>query len=161
MGELRELSADEDALWRALGRVSHLMPRVLDEEMTRATGLSMTEYAVLLMLAEAPERRLRMSELASAVALSGSRVTRVVDAMVRLGLLEKEKAPDDGRGAVAVLTDAGLARQRGGGRAAPGDRAAAGGRDRPDGPRGGGAGAERARRAVRALRTVGRLAVGR
>lgn len=54
VGELRELSADEDALWRALGRVSHLMPRVLDEEMTRATGLSMTEYAVLLMLAEAP-----------------------------------------------------------------------------------------------------------
>ncbi|GAA2662793.1 MarR family winged helix-turn-helix transcriptional regulator [Actinosynnema pretiosum subsp. pretiosum] len=113
VGELRELSADEDALWRALGRVSHLLPRVLDEEMSRATGLSMTEYAVLLMLAEAPERRLRMSELASAVALSGSRVTRVVDAMVRLGLLEKEKAPGDGRGAVAVLTEAGLARQRG------------------------------------------------
>ncbi|ATE56896.1 MULTISPECIES: MarR family winged helix-turn-helix transcriptional regulator [Actinosynnema] len=112
MGEARELSADEDALWRALGRAAHLLPRVLDEEMTRASGLSMTEYAVLLVLAEAPERRLRMSELAAGVALSGSRMTRVVDAMARHGFLEKEKAPGDGRGAVAVLTEAGLARQR-------------------------------------------------
>ncbi|MBP2338591.1 DNA-binding MarR family transcriptional regulator [Saccharothrix coeruleofusca] len=112
MTEVRELSADEDALWRALGRVVHVLPRLLDEDMTKATGLSMTEYAVLHVLAEAPEHRLRMTELASATALSASRMTRVVDGLARYGLVTKEKPPGDARGSAAVLTGEGLRRQR-------------------------------------------------
>jgi DNA-binding MarR family transcriptional regulator len=110
--EVKMLTAEEDALWRALGRVVHVLPRLLDEDMSKTTGLSMTEYAVLLTLAEAPEHRLRMAELAAATALSASRITRIVDDLGTRGLVRKERHAADGRGAVAVLTEEGLGRQQ-------------------------------------------------
>lgn len=106
------LTVDEKTLWRALGRVVHLLPRLLDEDMSKQTGLSMTEYAVLLTLAEAPEYSLRMVELAAETALSASRVSRVVDGLSGRGLTRKERHAEDARGAVAVLTVNGLARQQ-------------------------------------------------
>jgi DNA-binding MarR family transcriptional regulator len=110
---MKPLTADEELFWRALGRVVHVLPRLLDEDMSKATGLSMTEYAVLLSLAEAPERRLRMAELATATALSASRMTRVVEELISRGLVRKERHAGDARGAVAVLTPEGLSRQQG------------------------------------------------
>jgi DNA-binding MarR family transcriptional regulator len=65
---------------------------------------------VLVTLASAPERRLRMAELADAVLLTRSGLTRRVDRLERAGLVERVRCPGDGRGFNAVLTDAGLAR---------------------------------------------------
>lgn len=65
-------------------------------------------YDVLVQLVEAPERRLRMTELADAVLLSRSGLTRLVDRMARRGLVRREPTPEDARGVYAVLTDDGL-----------------------------------------------------
>jgi DNA-binding MarR family transcriptional regulator len=81
----------------------------LEDELRAATGLSMNDYHVLVVLSEAPERRLRMGELAGRLVFSPSRVTYQISSMVRRGLVRKQSCPDDGRGQEAVLTDEGLA----------------------------------------------------
>jgi DNA-binding MarR family transcriptional regulator len=65
-------------------------------------------YDVLLELSAAPGCRLRMHELASAVVLSRSGLTRLVDRLEKAGLLRREPDPEDGRGSFAVLTDEGV-----------------------------------------------------
>ena len=102
--------------WAALLRVHAAVTPVLDQELQAAHGLPITWYDVLLELNAAPERRLRMQDLAARVVLSRSRVSRVVDEMVRAGLVRREPDPSDGRAAFAVVTDAGRAALR---RAAP------------------------------------------
>ena len=110
MTDTTPLTADEMLLWASLGRIVHALPRVLEDDMSRATGLSMTDFATLLVLDQAPDRRLRMSELATATGLTPSRITRVVDALRAHGLVDKERHGADARGNVAVLTADGLAR---------------------------------------------------
>ncbi len=105
-------SKEEWVLWRSLGRLVHVLPRVVDEDLMRASGLSGTEYAVLANLGMAPERKMRMAELAAATALSASRITRVVDGLGSHGLVRKDRHVGDARGAVAVLTGEGLDRLR-------------------------------------------------
>jgi DNA-binding MarR family transcriptional regulator len=61
---------------------------------------------------EAPEHRLRMTELADAVLLSRSGVTRLVDRLERAGLVSRCPVANDGRGVAAQITDAGVARLR-------------------------------------------------
>jgi DNA-binding MarR family transcriptional regulator len=65
-------------------------------------------YDVLLALDRAPDRRLRLSDLADHVVLSRSGLTRLVDRLEKQGLLRRERCPEDRRGAFAVLTEAGL-----------------------------------------------------
>ena len=67
---------------------------------------------MLVQLAEAPERRLRMTELAAAVLLSRSGVTRLVDRLEKVGLVARCRVAGDGRGVAAELTPAGLNRLR-------------------------------------------------
>ncbi|MCS7484799.1 MarR family winged helix-turn-helix transcriptional regulator [Umezawaea endophytica] len=110
MTDEEPLAADEMLLWATLGRLVHALPRVLEDDMGRATGLSMTDFAALLVLDQAPGRRLRMSELATATGLTPSRITRVVDALRAHGLVDKERHGADARGNVAVLTEAGRTR---------------------------------------------------
>lgn len=110
MNEAAPLTAHEMLLWQSLGRLVHALPRVLEDDMSRAAGLSMTDFATLLTLSRAPDRRLRMSELAAATGLTPSRISRVVDALRTHGLVSKERHGSDARGNVAVLTDAGLDR---------------------------------------------------
>ena len=74
--------------------------------------LPLPSYDVLVQLSEAPGRRLRMTELADRVLLSRSGLTRLVDRLARDGLVERQACPDDARGTLAVLTDAGLERLR-------------------------------------------------
>ena len=106
------LTADEELLWRSLGRVVHAMPRLLDSDMTRACGLTMTDAAMLTTLLEAPGHELRMTELAARTTLSASRITRVVDDLRHRGLVRRAPHASDARGAVAVLTDEGVAAAR-------------------------------------------------
>ena len=109
--EAAPLSADELRLWQSLGRLVHALPRVLEEDMSRA-GVTMTEFAALLLLSEAPDHRMRMSALADAAGLTPSRITRVVDGLGKHGLVRKERHGQDGRGNEAVLTEAGLRAMR-------------------------------------------------
>ncbi len=69
-------------------------------------------YDVLLTLKEAPNCRLRLSEVADKVLISRSNLTRLIDRLEAAGLLKRERCPSDRRGAFAVLTDAGLAMQQ-------------------------------------------------
>ncbi|WP_314411736.1 MarR family winged helix-turn-helix transcriptional regulator [Streptomyces sp. DSM 40484] len=101
------LTPDELLLWQSLGRLVHSLPRALEEDMTRA-GVTMTEFAALLILSEAPDHRMRMSALAGASGLTPSRITRVIDGLSKHGLARKERHGQDGRGSEAVLTEAGL-----------------------------------------------------
>jgi DNA-binding MarR family transcriptional regulator len=67
----------------------------------------MTTYEVLVSLYHAPDRRLRMAEIADHTLLSRSGVTRLVDRLERDGLLRRDVCSSDARGCYAVLTDAG------------------------------------------------------
>ena len=96
--------------WREFLRVHSTLTRELDEELRRSHGLPLSSYDVLVNLEGAPNRQMRMSELADAVLLSRSGLTRLVERLERDGLLERRDCPDDARGSLAVLTDAGVAR---------------------------------------------------
>jgi DNA-binding MarR family transcriptional regulator len=106
----RRLSADELAVWRTFLRAHARVSRALEAELLAGQGLSLAAYDVLVQLAEAPERRLRMTELADAVLLSRSGVTRLVDRMEKDGLVSRARVDTDGRGVVAVLTQPGYDR---------------------------------------------------
>jgi DNA-binding MarR family transcriptional regulator len=80
----------------------------LDAQMRAEHGLSLSAYEVLMFLADAPEHRMRMSDIARAVLLSRSGCTRLVDRLVGQGYLTRHAATTDGRGLYAQLTDAGL-----------------------------------------------------
>ena len=77
------------------------------ERGTKQHGLSGTDYGVLVCLSEAPERRLRMSELAQATLLEKSRLSHQITRMERAGLVRRESCPGDRRGQFAVLTEQG------------------------------------------------------
>jgi DNA-binding MarR family transcriptional regulator len=98
------LNAQEEQLVRQLGRLVHGLPRFLEEDMVRTAGIAMTDFAVLIVLAEAPGHRLRMADLAWHVGLTPSRITRVVDGLRTRGLVTKERDPDDARSNIASLT---------------------------------------------------------
>jgi len=101
-------SATELAAWRGMLQIHAQITQALDAQMRAEHGLSVSSYEVLMFLAEAPERRLRMAEIANQVLLSRSGLTRLVDRLVQLGYVTRCAAENDGRGAYAELTDAGL-----------------------------------------------------
>ena len=96
--------------WRAFIEGSWALHTRLEDELRAATGLSMADYHVMVVLSETPEHRLRMGELAGRLVFSPSRLTYQISSMVRRGLVRKQPCPADGRGQEAVLTDAGMAR---------------------------------------------------
>src|SRR5829696_4270774 len=108
--EEADLSDVELRAWRGLVRAHDALVKRLDAELEAAHGLSLSSYRVLLALAEAPDGKMRMCELADAVALSRSGLTRLVDRLERDGLIARACCHVDARGAYAVLTDAGRRR---------------------------------------------------
>lgn len=86
--------------------------RQLDEDLERRHDLPLTSYDALLHLAEAPDGRLRMTDLAKRVVISPSGLTRVIDRLEREGLVVRERTDADRRGFEAVLTKAGRKRYR-------------------------------------------------
>lgn len=105
-------SREELAAWRAFLRAHAVITRALEAELVAEQRLSLAAYDVLVQLAEAPQRRLRMTELADAVLLSRSGITRLVDRLEKTGLVARCRVESDGRGVAAQLTPAGLARLR-------------------------------------------------
>ncbi|HEY5200763.1 MAG TPA: MarR family winged helix-turn-helix transcriptional regulator [Acidothermaceae bacterium] len=110
MAKVVPLSTAEEEFWRALMRIVLSLPRRLDSDLVKTVGITANEYTTLMCLSEAAGRQLRMADLANAAALSASRMTRLVDDLQSRGLVTKRTSSEDGRGNVAKLTPAGLAK---------------------------------------------------
>lgn len=105
-------SPEQTAHWRAFLRAHAFVMRRLESELVQAGQPPLAMYDVMVQLVEAPGRRLRMTELAEAVLLSRSGLTRLVDRMSAEGYVDRQPSPGDARGVHAVLTDAGVAALR-------------------------------------------------
>lgn len=102
------LSPDEQTAWRALVAVMILLPGALDAQLMRDSSLSHFEYGVLAMLSEAPNRTLRMSQLAALNDSSLSRLSHVVSRLEQRGAVSRTTCPEDRRANNAHLTEAGF-----------------------------------------------------
>lgn len=103
------VTGDRLGAWRAFLEAHAQITDVLARELRDEEDLPLAWYDVLVHLSEAPGQQLRMQELADAILLSKSGLTRLVDRMQTAGLVEREACPSDKRGTFARLTDQGLA----------------------------------------------------
>ena len=101
------LNEEELAAWRGMLRAHAELTKELDAELAREHNLPLSSYEVLLYLADAPNGRMRMAELADSVLLSRSGLTRLVDRLQREGLLKRERCESDARGYFAEITPKG------------------------------------------------------
>jgi DNA-binding MarR family transcriptional regulator len=106
----KRLTGDERAAIRALRPALAGLIRAFDADLMREHGLSHTEFLALMFLSEAPDRTLRISDLAAVCQQSLSAISRTVGRLENAGLVRREQAPHDARSYNAVLTDQGLAR---------------------------------------------------
>jgi DNA-binding MarR family transcriptional regulator len=105
----RWLDPEEQKAWRAWLFSSMLLQDRLDRELTHETGISHAYYEILVALSEAPERMLRMSQLADRCLSSRSRLSHAVSRLEERGWVRRQTCEGDGRGLLAVLTDEGFA----------------------------------------------------
>ncbi|WP_174243489.1 MarR family winged helix-turn-helix transcriptional regulator [Cellulomonas sp. SLBN-39] len=106
---VRWLTEDQQRDWRAFRDGTALLLDALGRELDEQSGLSLGEYELLVRLSEAPDRTLRMSDLAGDLAHSRSRLTHTVARMERAGLVRRERATCDARGVNCVMTEQGWA----------------------------------------------------
>jgi DNA-binding MarR family transcriptional regulator len=104
------LTSREERVWRLFAALLIVLPDEVEAQLQRDADLTHFGYGVLSALSEAPERALRMSDLAYLAQGSRSRLSHVVASMERRGWVKRERATVDGRGSVAVLTEAGYAK---------------------------------------------------
>jgi DNA-binding MarR family transcriptional regulator len=102
------LDDEEMRAWRGLVEVVADVQASLEAELVDGFGITEGDYGVLVNLSEAPDRRLRMCDLAVRLHLSPSGLTRRLDGLVREGLVAREPSAQDRRVTLAVLTDAGF-----------------------------------------------------
>jgi DNA-binding MarR family transcriptional regulator len=100
------------AAWRSYLQSHASILRELDAELIAAHGMTTRDYEVLLYLAQAPERRLPMSALATSTMLTRSGITRLVDGLVKAGFVEREACERDARISYAQLTEPGFEKLR-------------------------------------------------
>lgn len=108
MTSTRWLSEDEQQVWRRYLEATQRLWEQLARELDEAGDLPLAEYEVLVRLSEAPDQRIRMSELADALSHSRSRLTHTVARMQQRGLVTRVPSVDDGRGVLAAVTPRGL-----------------------------------------------------
>jgi DNA-binding MarR family transcriptional regulator len=101
------LDEEEQQAWRAIIEATSLVLDRLDEDLKNLHGWSLDDFEVLVHLSEAPDRRLRMAELADHMLHSRSRLTYRVDRLARAGLVERQACDTDRRGTFAALTESG------------------------------------------------------
>lgn len=106
--EPRWLDTTDKAAWTGIVSMIMLLPGRLESPLRREHGLTLFEYLTLSHMSEAPERKLRMSELAFLTNGSLSRLSNVVKRLEGRGWVRRSPDPDDGRYTVASLTDAGF-----------------------------------------------------
>src|SRR5690242_4821968 len=112
MAEPRWLDDDEQRTWRAFFAATQLFFDRLDRELQRDAGLPHAYYEILVWLSEAPDRSLRMSDLARRTRSSRSRLSHAVARLEERGLVTRRGCDTDRRGQIAALTDDGTAALR-------------------------------------------------
>lgn len=101
------LTAREQRAWRSYLSANLQLTERLDQELQQRSHLSLTDYEILLVLSEAEDSRLRMSDLARQVLVSRSRLTYRVDRLAEVDYVQREECEDDRRGLWAILTETG------------------------------------------------------
>jgi DNA-binding MarR family transcriptional regulator len=109
VAQTRWLTDDEQHTWRAFLEATRRLEEQLDRELQRDAGIPLAYYIILAMLSEAPQRTLRMSDLAERTWSSRSRLSHAVDRLEEKGWITRRSCPSDKRGSFAQLTDAGFA----------------------------------------------------
>jgi DNA-binding MarR family transcriptional regulator len=104
----RWLSAEEQRAWRSYVESAKVLFDALDRQLQRDADMPHAYYEILVRLSEAPERALRMSELAQRTLSSRSRLSHAVARLEERGWVQREDCPTDRRGQVCRLTDAGF-----------------------------------------------------
>lgn len=108
--EVRWLSDDEMLAWRSYIVTTMMLRHRLHRELADEHDLSLTDYEVLVCLSGKPDRRMRMTELASMLGSTKSRLSHQVGRMECAGLVRRDQDSEDKRGVVAELTDEGQRR---------------------------------------------------
>ena len=101
------LSEPQQKVWRNWLAASSLLHEQLNSELQESDGLTMADYEILVRLSDAPDRRIRMSDLADITLSSRSRLTHQIDRMEQAGLVSRIACKDDRRGQHCVMTDKG------------------------------------------------------
>jgi DNA-binding MarR family transcriptional regulator len=104
------LTDAQQRVWRQYLNLDRRLQERIERDMQQQSGMPMAYYLILAMLSEAPGRSLRMNQLAGIVEASQSRTSHAVARLEEQGWVRRERSPEDGRGQVAVLTDAGWSR---------------------------------------------------
>lgn len=107
--ETQWLTQDQQRSWRAYLVGTTLLMDRLDRDLRENHDLSLPEYEILVRLSEAPNRRMRMAELAASLSHSRSRITHTVARLERTDLVGREACLSDGRGVEAFITESGYA----------------------------------------------------
>jgi DNA-binding MarR family transcriptional regulator len=100
------LNPSEMSAWRRYIVASRRLLEALDSDLVDHE-LSMPDYEILAQLSDAPDRRMRMSELADVAMLSRSRLSHRMKVMEQAGWVRREACADDKRGFFAVMTPKG------------------------------------------------------
>ncbi|GAB3937586.1 MarR family transcriptional regulator [Kribbella albertanoniae] len=107
MAEPRWLNEKEARAWRAFIAAQRVVNSRIEQQLQRDAGIPHTYYEILVRLSDAPDGRLRMSELAIATLGSRSRLSHAVNRLEQYGWVRREGIESDRRGQVAILTDVG------------------------------------------------------
>ncbi len=108
-GVTRWLTDDEQRAWLAWLGATELLMASLDAQLQRDAGFPHAYYAILAQLSAAPDRTLRMGDLASVVNSSASRLSHAVGKLEERGWVSRRPCPGDRRSTLATLTEAGFA----------------------------------------------------
>ncbi len=101
------LSKDQQVHWRSWITAASVLPELLSRELQESFGLTITDYEILVRLSEAPDKQVRMSELATKTLLSRSRLSHQIDRLENRGLVTRQVCADDRRGQLCVMTNKG------------------------------------------------------
>jgi len=103
------LNEREERAWRAYTRLRAQLSAQISRDLARRSGMSESEYAVLVHLSESPDQRLRSFELCDELQWERSRLSHQLTRMERRGYITRQECPSDARGSFVVLTDEGRA----------------------------------------------------
>lgn len=100
----RWLNDEEQSLWRLMLAVNRKVSRGIDETLQLGSGLTSSEFAVLVNLSESPDHIIRLRDLCVSLNWDRSRTSHQIIRMEKRGLVVKKRCPDDGRGVYVQLT---------------------------------------------------------
>jgi len=106
--DVKWLDEEQQLAWRAYMRMTRMMLEQLERDLQREAGIPLNYYEILVRLSEAPERTMRMSDLADRASSSRSSLSHAVARLEANGWVERVSCPTDRRGQNAVLTDKGF-----------------------------------------------------